>query len=139
MFQGALVTLISLALYFSSLLGGEMPPARRSALPPASQVAESDADSSLGVVTGNVVVVYDAIGSRKSIAELRRGDYVRDTQTRRQLVPESVCHRAKWGLCYRVYGYAGEPAVSRTTNALHRFGLLCLRQSFAVPSVAARQ
>ena len=76
MFQGALVTLISLALYFSSLLGGEMPPARRSALPPASQVAESDADSSLGVVTGNVVVVYDAIGSRKSIAELRRGDYV---------------------------------------------------------------
>jgi spore germination protein YaaH len=75
-FQGALVTLISLALYFSSLLGGEMPLARRSADPPASQVTESTSDNSLGVVTGNVVVVYDAVGSRESIAELRRGDYV---------------------------------------------------------------
>jgi spore germination protein YaaH len=76
LFQGALVTLISLALYFSSLLGGVVPSIPRQVDPPSSQITESTPDTGRGVVTGHVVVVYDAIGSRQSVAELQRGDYV---------------------------------------------------------------
>lgn len=76
MFEGALVTLISLALYFSSLLGGQTPPVSQKVDPPAAIVKENTSDTGRGVVTGNVVIVYEAIGSRRSVAELQRGDTV---------------------------------------------------------------
>lgn len=77
MSQGALVTIISLALYLSNLLGGgsSLPATSRSNTPAPAYSTPAPVASS-GVITGNTVVVYDAIGSRNRVAELHRGEYV---------------------------------------------------------------
>lgn len=75
MSQGALITLISLALYLSSLLGGGLPSTPQDTVSPPAAYETESSDTS-GIVTGNTVAVYESIGSRKSVAELHRGDYV---------------------------------------------------------------
>ena len=74
MSQNIMVTLISLALYLSSIIGGNSNPipAYNSPARPSSNITSS----STGVVTGNSVAVYQAIGSRQSVGQLQRGDYV---------------------------------------------------------------
>jgi spore germination protein len=76
--QGAIVTLVSLALYFASLLGGgaKAPVEHVESPPPIYQVDASAGTTTGGVVTGNTVVVYDAVGSRNQVGELHRGEYV---------------------------------------------------------------
>ncbi len=89
MSQNILVTLISLALYVSSIIGG---PGQTTSYRPSTTSTTSNSSStssststawqssgqtpSAGVVTGNSVAVYRAVGSRESLAELRRGDYI---------------------------------------------------------------
>ncbi|HHT27340.1 MAG TPA: hypothetical protein GXZ82_08860 [Firmicutes bacterium] len=83
MSQGALATIISIILYLSSLFGGSVGPSK--AVPPSvsapapaasAQMEPSTTTTGTGIVTGSTVVVYDAVGSRRQIAELHRGDYV---------------------------------------------------------------